>query len=81
MSAQSHVLSFARDIKPLFRTIDIDHMKPLGLDLSSYDDVKKHASIIYDQVNHGKMPPPPNASWPQDRVQIFKTWMDGGMQP
>ncbi len=81
MSSQSQALSFARDIRPLFRTVDIDHMKPHGLDLSSYDDVKRHASAIYDQVSQSRMPPPPDTSWPPNRVQVFKTWIDDGMQP
>ena len=34
-------LSFAKDIRPLFRdTPDIDTMKEFGMDLSAYDDVK-----------------------------------------
>jgi hypothetical protein len=32
--------SFLTDIRPLFRPVDVDHMKWQGLDLSSYDDVK-----------------------------------------
>jgi len=56
-------------------------MKQLGLDLSSYDDVKDHVSDIYDQVSYGGMPPLPDRPWSQERVQTFKTWMDDGMQP
>ena len=33
-------LSFAADIRPLFRSYDIASMKPAGVDLSSYEDVK-----------------------------------------
>ena len=33
--------SFAADIRPLFRSYDIESMKPAGIDLSSYEDVKK----------------------------------------
>ncbi len=81
MSTQSPALSFAKDIRPLFRTVDVNHMKQLGLDLSSYDDVKDHASDIYDQVSNGGMPPLPDRPWSQERVQTFKIWMDDGMQP
>jgi hypothetical protein len=70
---------FAKDIRPLFRNVDIEHMKPLGLDLSSYDDVRDRADDIYDQVSNGSMPP--DQSWSQDLIQLFRDWMDGGMQP
>lgn len=34
-------ISFADDIRPLFRdSPDVDSMKDYGLDLSSYEDVK-----------------------------------------
>jgi hypothetical protein len=40
-------LSFATDIRPLFRDgPDVDAMKDYGLDLSSYADVKAHAEAI-----------------------------------
>jgi hypothetical protein len=71
--------SFAKDIRPLFRNVDIEHMKPLGLDLSSYDDVCDRADDIYDQVSNGFMPP--DQPWSQDLIQLFRDWMDGGMLP
>ena len=45
--------SFALHIHPLFRALDIDHMKGRGsrFDLSSYDDVKRKASDIYDRLS------------------------------
>jgi hypothetical protein len=63
-------LSFAQDIRPLFRdTPDVDTMKEFGMDLSSCDDVKKHAEAIYERL--------------EDKAQIarFKQWMDEGMAP
>ncbi len=50
-------LSFANDIRPLFRdTPDVDTMKNFGMDLSSYDDVKKHADAIYERLDDGRCP-------------------------
>ncbi len=73
-------LSFARDIRPLFRdTPDVDSMKDFGLDLSSYDDVKERAAGIYAMVESGRMPC--DERWPPERVALFKQWMDEGMQP
>ena len=36
--------SFARDIRPMFTDIDVEHMKAAGIDLSSYDDVQSYAA-------------------------------------
>jgi hypothetical protein len=39
------------DIRFLFTDTDIDHMKPRGLDLTSYDAVENYAGNIYGQVS------------------------------
>lgn len=50
-------LSFASDIRPLFRdSPDVDTMKSIGLDLSSYDDGKQNAAAIHARVADGGMP-------------------------
>jgi hypothetical protein len=73
-------LSFAADIRPLFRDdLDVEAMKGFGLDLSSYDDVKTHAEAIYTRVEDGSMPC--DESWPKEQVAKFKQWMDDGMAP
>ena len=36
-----NTLGFVADIRLLFRSYDIESMKPAGIDLSSYEDVKK----------------------------------------
>ena len=73
-------LSFASDIRPLFRdTPDVDSMKDYGLDLSSYADVKARAKDIYATLEDGSMPC--DGAWSEDRVALFKRWMDEGMAP
>jgi len=73
-------LSFAKDIRPLFRdTPDVQSMKGAGLDLSSYDDVKAKASAIHSRLEDGSMPC--DGAWPTDQVALFKRWMDEGMNP
>jgi len=73
-------LSFASDIRPLFRdSPDVETMKNLGLDLSSYDEVKQSAVAIHARVAEGSMPC--DEPWPDDRVALFKRWMDEGMAP
>ena len=72
-------LSFAADIRPLFRPFDVESMKPAGLDLSSYEEVKKHAQAIYARISAKQMPC--DGSWSDNRMQKFKEWMEGAMEP
>jgi hypothetical protein len=71
-------LSFATDIRPLFRDGDIKCMKPAGVDLSNaaWMCVPANAQKVYGAVSSGKMPP--DAPWAADRVSLFKEWMDAG---
>ncbi len=73
-------LSFAKDIRPLFRdTPDVDSMKGYGLDLSSYVEVIAKAGEIYSRLLDGSMPC--DGAWPEERLSLFKRWMDEGMAP
>ena len=73
-------LSFATDIRPLFRDEpDVKTMKRMGLDLSSYEDVKAKAEGIYARLEDGSMPC--DREWPKEQVAFFKRWIDEGMQP
>jgi len=71
-------LSFATDIRPLFRdSPDVEAMKSFGLDLSSYEEVKASADAIYSRLEDGSMPC--DDAWPKEQVAKFKQWMDEGM--
>ncbi len=71
-------LSFAKDIRPLFRDDpDVSAMKDYGLDLSSHEDVKKQAKAIYQTLVDGSMPC--DKPWPAEQTARFKQWMDEGM--
>jgi hypothetical protein len=73
-------LSFTKDIRPLFREIDIDHMKGVGgFDLSKLEDVRARADRILQRLAAGTMPP--DKPWPADRVAKFQNWIGEGMQP
>lgn len=72
-------LSFAAAIWPLFRPYDIESMKPAGIDLSSYEDVKKKAESIYARLSAKEMPC--DGPWSADSIQKFKEWMESGMKP
>jgi hypothetical protein len=72
-------LSFATNIRPLFRDADVDAMQALGLDLSSYDEVKARASEIYDRLEDGSMPC--DDAWPAEVLALFRRWINEGMLP
>jgi hypothetical protein len=74
-SSHDH-LSFATDIKPLFRQHDRESMEK-AFDLWSLDDVRAHASEILERVKNGSMPC--DGAWPQERVQILERWVGSGM--
>lgn len=67
--------SFARDIRPLFREKDVEEMQ-FAFDLGAYEDVKAHAEGIYAQLADGAMPC--DGAWPDERIAVFRRWMDEG---
>jgi hypothetical protein len=71
-------LSFATDIRPLFRDGDVACMKPAGiaLDEAAWMCVPANAQLVYGAVAAGKMPP--DAPWAKETVAKFKEWMDAG---
>jgi hypothetical protein len=77
-------VSFKTDIVPLFTSMDIEHMGRVGLSLDDYSSMSQSAiaSAVYEQVSTGGMPPSDSGEqpWLQDKVQLFKAWMDGGYQ-
>ena len=77
-------VSFKTDIVPLFTSMDIEHMRRAGLSLDDYASMRQPATAgaVYEQVSSGGMPPAGSGEepWPEDRVQLFKAWMDGGYQ-
>ncbi len=72
-------ISFATDIQPLIRDKDIKAMKAFGVDLSSYEGVKKRAQHIYARLSAKEMPC--DGPWNESNVQKFKEWMESGMEP
>lgn len=74
-------LSFATDIRPLFReSPDRDSMLDFGpFDLHRFEDVRDHADRILARLELGDMPC--DGSWPPDRVATFRRWVDDGKRP
>ena len=65
------------DIRDMFTSTDVDHMRKQGLDLATYTEVVTHAGNIYQQLALGNMPPHPN-QWSPDWVATFLNWMTNG---
>jgi hypothetical protein len=75
---------FARDIAPLFRPIDIDHMGPHGqniVDLASPADVRDNIGDIIAELRAKRMPPPPDAPWGLDKIARLEQWRTDGFPP
>ena len=75
--------SFARDIAPLFRPVDIEHMNDFGLNLADFDAVRAAAGEISNRLKGigGRMPPPPDAALSADKISTFDTWVAEGCPP
>ena len=69
-------LSFAADIKPLFRGRDRDSMR-FAFDLWSHDDVSTHADAILERLRAGTMPC--DGAWPPERIEVLARWAATGM--
>ena len=79
-------VSFASDIKPLFRPIDVAHMKPFGVALDNYSymsDASNNHENAQDVLNEltAKKMPPGGPFWAQAQLDLFKQWMTDGYQP
>jgi hypothetical protein len=68
-------LSFASDIKPLFRESDRDAMHA-AFDLWSVADVRSHGEAIATRLRDGSMPC--DGPWPEERVTLFDRWLAQG---
>jgi hypothetical protein len=73
------MLGYVKDIRPLFRGTDVDAMKPRGLDLSSYEDVRGSADDILSRLQDGSMPC--DGPWQPTDIDVFKQWIVDGRLP
>ena len=71
-------MSFAEDVKPLFREEDRDSMD-FAFDLWSYDDVKANAALILERVEDATMPC--DATWSEDKLHVLRSWIVEGCPP
>lgn len=80
-TATPKTVSFAADIRPVFRPVDIQHMSWF-CDLSKYEDVRDHAQeILHRLQGAGGAVMPPLASggpWSAEQVKLFEQWIATG---
>jgi len=69
------LVGFEADLKPLFRERDRQSMQS-HFDLWSHDDVSQHADAILARLQDGTMPC--DGAWPQEQVDLFRRWAEGG---
>ncbi len=76
-------VSFAKDIKPLFRQIDIDHMREfVPLDDYTYMSKPANATLVLQTVEGDPPSMPPGGPYrTAEQVALFKKWMTDGYQP
>ena len=80
-------VSFAADIKPLFRAIDVSHMQRFGVKLDDYTYMSSpsNANRVLANVSphNGEPPsmPPGGPYWTATQLALFVQWQQGGYQP
>jgi hypothetical protein len=77
--------SFARDVLPLFRPIDIEHMNDqVVMDLTDFDVVRSSAASISKRlrgIGGRRMPPPPHPPLTPAQIELFDAWIADGCPP
>jgi hypothetical protein len=80
-------VSFARDIRPLFRAVDIAHMKRHKVNLDDYtfmsnpDHANKVLQTLSPHDGHPPSMPPGGPYWTEDQLTLFAQWQKDGYQP
>jgi len=80
-------VSFAGDIKPLFRVIDVSHMKSYGVKLDDYtfmsnpDNANQVLATLSPQDGEPPSMPPGGPYWTPDKLALFAQWQKDGYRP
>jgi len=80
-------ISFATDIKPLFRAVDVSHMKRFSVLLDDYTYMSNpdHANHVLATLSpqNGEPPsmPPDGPYWTAEQLALFAQWQKDGYNP
>ncbi len=78
-------VSFSRDILPLFRPTDIEHMIAFGVFLHKHEWMSQpsNARNVYRHLTGQSQPQMPLGGpfWSEEQLALLKKWIDGGFQP
>jgi hypothetical protein len=79
-------VSFARDILPMFRPIDIEHMSKHNILLDDYtymsDPSRDHGNAQDVEVTLVKQSMPPGGPyWSALQLSLYKQWRNDGYRP
>jgi hypothetical protein len=79
------VVSFAQDIVPLFRPMDIQCMRGRDVFLIDYQYMSTpgNAAMVIEYLTGASTPRMPYGGpyWSADSVQLLQSWIDGGYKP
>ena len=79
-------VSFSNDIKPMFREVDIEHMKVHGVNLDDYQYMSDatnnyaNARAVRDSLA-GRTMPPGSPFWTAEQLSLYDEWTTAGHQP
>lgn len=79
-------VSFAANIRPLFRAIDISHMTRYGVHLDDYTYMSNPANAdavlttLSPQNDEPPSMPPGGPYWTADQIALFVQWQKDGYQ-
>jgi len=89
VTSKTAPVSFANDIRPLFRPIDLAHMTPLEVRLGDYDymsdatDDHRNARAVGAFLSGAREPRMPVGGpfWTAAQLALYQRWMTDGFQP
>jgi hypothetical protein len=79
-------VSFARDIRPMFRPIDVEHMSKHNILLDDYTYMSDpsrdygNAQAVEDSLVQQSMPPG-GPYWNAQQLTLYKQWRSDGYKP
>ena len=80
-------VSFATDIKPLFRDVDISHMKRFSVLLDDYtymsnpDNADRVLATLSPENGEPPSMPPGGPYWTAEQLALFAQWQNDGYNP